>query len=105
MKIWLDDIRAPPDQTWTICRKAEEAIDLIVKHKHEIFEISFDHDLGEGKNGNHVARVIELLIEKGDLIRVPKWSIHSANPVGADNIRSTMLSATNLSKRNKHEPS
>lgn len=95
MKIWLDDVRNPPDSTWTVCRTAYDAITLILRHKSGIEFISFDHDLGspDAPNGNHVAKVIEIMVESGDLRIVPDWAVHSQNPVGRDNIQATMNSA------------
>ena len=90
MKIFLDDIRNPPDSSWTVVRNAFDAISLIIMGGVEF--ISFDHDLGLAMTGADVAKFIE---ERAYLnhIQPPNYSIHSANPVGARNIQAAMSSA------------
>jgi len=44
MKIWHDDIRRPPDDTWTWARTNEAAIALL--EANSVVEISMDNDLG-----------------------------------------------------------
>lgn len=46
MKIWLDDVRTPPDNTWTWCKTAYEAIGKLISNSDKIEHVSFDHDLG-----------------------------------------------------------
>lgn len=96
MKIFLDDLRNAPDDTWTTCRTAEDAIRLLATGK--VSHISFDHDLGEEsvRNGNDVAKWIERAVDE-QWILVPKWQVHSMNPVGRQNIIETMLSAERIS--------
>lgn len=44
-KLWHDDIRKPPDDSWTWwARTNEQARQLLVKY--HVHEISLDHDLG-----------------------------------------------------------
>ena len=98
MKIFLDDIRDPPlfDRvtgerlTWTVVRTAEEAISLVEAGK--VTFISFDHDLGYGLSGYDVAKRIEELAHSGAINPID-YAIHSANPVGAENIDRAMKSA------------
>lgn len=96
MRIWLDDIRDPPDDGWKICRTAEECIGTIWLAKEPIECISFDHDLGENcGTGYDVAKFLEHMaaMQKDQMEYFPqKWQIHSANPVGARNIKSAMES-------------
>jgi hypothetical protein len=49
-------------------------------------EISFDHDLGENtKTGYDCAKwICEYCWTNG--LPIPNWNVHSANPVGRDNI-------------------
>jgi len=44
MKVWLDDLRPTPDDTWTAVTTPAAAIALLKSGKVEV--ISFDHDLG-----------------------------------------------------------
>lgn len=93
MKIWLDDLRPPPDNSWTVCKTAAEAFSKIMSNEIEC--ISFDHDLGStdpDKTGYHVACLIEKLAFAG-LIERLSYYIHSANPVGRENIRMAMENA------------
>ena len=47
-KIYLDDVRTPVDNTWTVVRNYEEFISMITSIGLENIEIiSLDHDLGD----------------------------------------------------------
>lgn len=98
MKIWHDDIRRPPDETWEWARTNEEAEILLLAA--DIEEISLDHDLGLH---NHDPDVPDADMQMGwdqendgfDLVKwicenklIPaKVTIHSWNPVGAEKMR------------------
>ena len=43
MKLWVDDIRNAPDDSWTVARTVLSAIRAI--HRYEFDEISLDHDI------------------------------------------------------------
>lgn len=94
MKLWIDDIRNPaewrPNEHWVWVKNYKDAVstikDLGVSH------ISFDHDLGEEMTGYDIAKIIEELASNNAIGRI-SWEIHSANPVGAANIRMAMESA------------
>lgn len=43
MKIWVDDTRDAPDDSWTVVRKVEPAIALLAKFP--MTHISLDHDI------------------------------------------------------------
>ena len=76
MKLWLDDVRTPPEG-WVWAKTAQEAIDLLLTR--EIEEISLDHDLGEGDvgYGYQVASEIERLAWEGKIPPL-KWRVHRA---------------------------
>jgi len=62
--------------------------------------VSFDHDLGENEpDGTTCARWLcnYCLVNK---LTLPKWSIHSGNPVGAANIRSILESFEKIQSEN-----
>lgn len=94
MRIWLDDIRNPPDDTWHIVRTSGQAIAL-----YELFiagggdqanlEISFDHDLGGEDTARPVVAYMEAITIVNELPMF-KWHVHSQNPVGAAYIRRAM---------------
>ena len=89
MKIWLDDMRHPPEgyvPTKSVLWAARQIRMSRVEH------ISFDHDLGLPFTGYTLA----CLIEKWAMLSlIPRmtWAIHSANPVGRGNIVRAMKSA------------
>lgn len=110
--LFLDDIRDPSyinsDKIFVIARSFDEAVSLILEHGCPSF-ISFDHDLGwdQLKPGDHVLitelpkdeksgyDLVKWMIEADldDTIKIPEnfsFSVHSANPVGAENIRNLL---------------
>ncbi len=89
MKLWIDDIREPPDESWCWVKSSEEAMCMFGA---DVTEISFDHDLGGDDTAMPVVRWIEELAHSGEIARF-KWSIHSANPVGRANLEAAMRSA------------
>ena len=48
MKVYLDDLRTPPDG-WVLVQWPEEAIELL--ETGEVTELSLDHDLGVDDRG------------------------------------------------------
>ena len=92
MTIWLDDVRPMPKEYTHWCKTPQQAIYLL--YKGPVEHISFDHDLGleEPQNGTMVAEFIEGRAYEGEMPRLT-WEIHSANPVGRQNIEAAMLSA------------
>jgi len=99
MKIWLDDVRTPPDDGWEWVTDAYGCINLLIFNS--VSHISFDHDLGEidvGKypsnTGYSVAKFIEEMANDKECHFPPiTWDIHSQNPVGRKNIEMAMKSA------------
>lgn len=92
MNIYLDDERNPTtNNDWIIVRNYSELEKLIYLDKCFciIHEISFDHDLGEEKNGlDCLKMIIELdILTKGHLLADDlKYNFHTANPCGRDNM-------------------
>jgi len=82
--LYLDDSRFPKSSgNWRIARSVDEAIQMISEFGLPD-QISFDHDLGENqKTGYDFAKWIvwNELDTRGIFINV-----HSANPIGRDNI-------------------
>jgi len=80
MKLYVDDIRTPPDG-WTVCRNAKLAI--MILGLGDVREISLDHDLGEHSDTGY--DVLCWIEEKSDTdanFIPPAIHIHTANPVG-----------------------
>lgn len=100
MRVYLDDVRQPPmfdsltgeKLNWIIVRSAPALLKLI--DAGVVSYISFDHDLGddEAGTGYTVAKYIEEKAHQG-LLDPIDYQIHSANPVGANNIDKAMKSA------------
>lgn len=89
MKIWVDDIRTPPDDSWDIWAKtSSKVIDILEKCKYLVdtgspefipIYMSLDHDLG----GDDTTRPIVLWMCENEF-----WPdevvVHSANYVGVE---------------------
>lgn len=119
--LYLDDVRQPSqtysqteDKEWVIVRSYDEFVDHIQKHGLPKF-VSFDHDLADEhyrksmydpdkhyskyytdgtfkeKTGRECAKwLVEYCIEKS--LDLPEFNVHSANPIGRENIRSLLES-------------
>lgn len=74
MKIWLDDVRPRPDDSWTHCYSAGEAI--MQMGLNEVEEASLDHDLGPGDGTG--MDVVEWIV-KTRRWPLKKPRVHSAN--------------------------
>lgn len=87
MRVWVDDIRTPPDATWTWCMTSEHAILILetVKtwHENPIEIMSLDHDLGRlaYSNEEDTTRPVVLWMCENNFWPV-SVVVHSANPVG-----------------------
>ena len=90
-KLYLDDVRNPKTDGWIIVRNFEEFVDFIQENGLPD-EISFDHDLGEDtQTGYDCAKwLCDYCWTNG--LPVPPSNVHSANPVGRDNIISLIKS-------------
>lgn len=78
MKLFVDDLRDPPNDTWTVARTSDEALTLL-HGSEEVTDLSLDHDLG----GDDTTRPIVLwLAEHGGWPATVR--VHSANPVGIE---------------------
>lgn len=87
MKIWVDDIRqAPEGYDWT--RSVNETIRLIEQAEQagkKIELIDLDHDLGDyAGDGGDAIKILDYLVENSKFYPV---RLHTANPVGLDNMR------------------
>ena len=84
-KLYIDDIRNPKSEGWIVVRDFESFVSHINVNGLPD-EISFDHDLGENtKTGYDCAKwICEYCWTNG--LPIPNWNVHSANPVGRDNI-------------------
>lgn len=92
LHVWLDDLRPIRPGYNVLAKTADEAIALLKTGNVE--SISLDHDLGppEAGTGYDVAQWIEQAAFHKS-IKPLNWNIHSANPVGAQNMKHALMSA------------
>lgn len=91
MKLWIDDFRDAPDDSWVEARKVDQAIRLLAMYN--AVEISLDHDIENRPDDETFKAVAYFIGEKHSQTRFyghavmaaapPKVTIHSDNPAGA----------------------
>lgn len=86
MKIWIDDLRTPPEgYEW--CKSVNETKKIIEKAEEDgavIEALDFDHDAGfYFADGGDFIRILDWMEETG---RDYPCAIHTANPVGYANM-------------------
>lgn len=86
-KLFLDDVRQPPDSSWDVVHSFDEFV-AYIQQNGVPDAISFDYDIVGEKTGLECARFI---IARGTLPRF--WSVHSSNPVGRRCIIDEMTAA------------
>lgn len=101
MKLFVDDIRNAPDDTWTVARTVNSAIKAIARFNFEV--ISLDHDISHqvtvGALGRPypceetfqaVAYFIGEHCRDWNITESPKIILHTSNPVGAKEMESIL---------------
>lgn len=91
-KLYLDDIRSPREDGYVVVRSFYEAAHYVKKHGFPS-HVAFDHDLGESdsRTGYDFAKfLIEQDMRYESMPRDFTYTVHSANPVGAANIRALL---------------
>lgn len=78
MKLWIDDVRPPPETDWYWAMTSAEAIALLRDDKFS--EVSFDHDLGD----NDTTRPVVLWLCENPTQWPDYCSVHSMNPIGRE---------------------
>ena len=103
--MYLDDERHPKtERDWFIVRTYNEALQYIVSHDCPSY-ISFDHDLGTEKTGYDFAKALVEFDLDSNMSYIPEdfeFNVHSANPVGRDNIRMYLTTYLEMRKRSKN---
>ncbi|MEA3290298.1 MAG: cyclic-phosphate processing receiver domain-containing protein [Campylobacterota bacterium] len=97
MRLYLDDIREPKDDSFIIVRNYDEAIEFIKQNGIPPY-ISFDHDLGCDKNGDVLKSGYDFAkwlvdMDIDGIHSFPddfKFNVHSANPIGRNNIEAIL---------------
>lgn len=87
-KLWVDDVRPVPDETWDVARNFHTAIYLLDNNYYD--EVSLDHDLGiESFYGDRELTgrdILNWLIWRVSVTNLPVPRLvrcHSANPVAS----------------------
>ena len=87
MKLWVDDERPAPDDSWSTAKDSHSArVVLALCHLARLEEVSLDHDLGGEDNG-----MIVLNCMADHAVWPATLTIHTANPPA----RERMLAAAN----------
>ncbi len=95
-RIYLDDIRTPSKEEFDfLCLNEEEfrfCLNNLVACKEQVSYVSFDHDLGDNTPDGYDCAKILCKFDQICGILAPdfEFNVHSANPVGAENIRAYM---------------
>lgn len=76
MRIWLDDERTPPDDSWTWLKTIEAVKSLMCEGAVDV--ASLDNDLGEGLEEG---RRLVLWMAESRIWPNKEIRVHSANPV------------------------
>lgn len=105
MKLFIDDIRTPPDESWHICRSVSAAIRALDMFWQQVEEINLDHDISHQvvigrmsrpypceETFEAVAHYIACL-KAIDETWSPKIQIHTSNYVGAQNMLAILTRA------------
>lgn len=95
MKIYLDDIRNPKTEKFDIIVRSyiqfNSILQNMVKEGIKLSYISFDHDLGEDKSGLDCCKLlVNTDLDYNILAEDFSFNVHSANPVGKQNIESLL---------------
>lgn len=86
MKLWIDDVRPAPDDSWTIAVTSSLALTYL--STNFVAEVSFDNDLGLASDmeGWEIARWLLNQVHDKQLNAPLEMSCHSANPVARKRI-------------------
>lgn len=106
MKLFIDDIRNAPDDTWSTCRTVLSAVRAIDQFGPEITHIALDHDISHevimdglsrpypcGETFEIVARYITLARRVIGPSFAPQITIHTSNPAGAERMAALLTGA------------
>jgi hypothetical protein len=89
-KLFLDDLRAPPDGSWVVARSVAAATEHTKTYGLPL-AMSLDHDLGDGADApGYLWFLINGFLDghfSQEVMRI-RMHVHSANPVGLENLNS-----------------
>lgn len=107
-KLYVDDLRPLPDDTYDLARSYDEALKYIKYNGIPPF-ISFDHDLGVDEKDNLLPTGYDFAkwlveMDMDNIYTFPKsfdFYVHSANPVGKANIENYLNNYLNYKSKQK----
>lgn len=118
MKLYVDDIRNAPDESWTVARTVGAAIKAIAMFGNSITDISLDHDISHQVTIGDLSRPYpcdETFMPVADYIAlkwnmethpgspiVPLVTLHTSNPVGAEMMKSVLEPHVNVVVKPTH---
>ncbi len=91
-RLFLDDIRQPPGDGWHLVRSHDEFVRWVMENGVPD-EVSFDHDLGDTSDPERTGYDSAKWLGRHcveNCLPLPVWRVHSANPVGRENITQAM---------------
>lgn len=97
MKVFIDDKRNPPDDSWVVCRDMRSAYDLLLSEVDNITHVAFDFyldDTGFRTCGDLISRLIGRSQYDGkDYLGLPmeNYSFHSSDSAMNDQMRCMIL--------------
>lgn len=90
IKLYVDDLRDCPEG-FVVARSFQEALYFFSHYEIEL--LSLDHDLGEDEKGNILPSGYDLVKHIGEYgLKADTIYIHTDNPVGRENMHSSLLS-------------
>jgi len=92
VKLWVDDMRQPPNDTWYRAFSTESALSFLLKFGEDFDDsilISLDHDAGEWAvyGGDYINILNKLEELNPPCLPHCIFHFHSMNPVGVENMR------------------
>lgn len=96
MKLWVNDYRDAPDDTWHEVRNVTEAIRVLYSMSTEVTDISLDHDIEHSTETFMPVAMYIGLIHNDSVLAIwglswkPKITIHSINTVGAKSMKDVL---------------
>lgn len=98
MRLWIDDVRMPPDESWLWIRTANAAKKNIKEYderhnlKDDYILISLGCDAGDfASEGNDCIEILNWLEEYGCVDETYEFHVHSINPVCRENMRRIIM--------------
>lgn len=97
--LFLDDVRdvirtigePNEDELFVVCRDDNQFKQFVSAYHEHIYKYHFDHDLGIGlMSGHELAKWMIEFFQDEEFYEKINFSVHSANPVGAENITKTI---------------